>query len=86
MMSCLSVDNSEQDKRGSSRFRKCRQADRKERNVRQPPGKDDRRSIRYVVAVCAVADVNGDNGSPRIPRQIVGRMLGRRNKQSKNLF
>jgi hypothetical protein len=74
MVGCLSVDSSEQDKRGSSRFRKCRQADRKERNVnRQTPGKDERRSIRYV---CAVADVNGDNGSPRFPRQIAGRMLG----------
>lgn len=53
------------------------------RNVRQTPGKDERRSIRYVVAVRAVADVNGDNGPPRFPRQ---RMLGRRNSQSKNLF
>ena len=83
MIGRLSVNNSEQDERGSSRFRKCRQVDRKERNVRQTPGKDERRSIRYVVAVCAVADVNGDNGPPRFPRQ---RLLGRRNSQSKNLF
>lgn len=68
MIGCLSVDNSEPDRRGFSRFRKYRQADRKERKVnRQTPGKDERRPIRYVVAVCAVADVNGDNASPRFP-------------------